>query len=274
MAKPFEVYKKPHDYVNDFYKEWSPISLQYKKRPPEYFDEVRKFKEYWLERYEATQKKVNLIIYGSEEKPKRSRHERDRSDLYMKIVKRNPKYKNWTNLGLALVATTLLMQLIALFNYFFHFMPGIQHEPFIWSFTVMAYISLGISWLIPSHFYVKSLKYMPKLPDSYKRTKDDDKWLNNYFKSSMSLINTKSYVEIFLDLELEYEKEMKLIDDYNELVRKCNKQADKLKEYLDLIEDAKKLGEAYKEVVEQRDKLLEENTILLRKKVYEGDFDG
>ena len=56
MAKPFEVYKKPHDYVNDFYKEWSPISLQYEKRTPEYFDEVRKFKEYWLERYEATQK--------------------------------------------------------------------------------------------------------------------------------------------------------------------------------------------------------------------------
>ena len=40
MAKPFEVYKKPHDYVNDFHKEWSLISKQYEKRTPEYFDEV------------------------------------------------------------------------------------------------------------------------------------------------------------------------------------------------------------------------------------------
>lgn len=273
MAKPFEVYKKPHDYVNDFYEEWGPISMQFEKRTPEYFDEVRKFKKYWLERWEATQKKVNLIIYGFEEKPKWSRHERDRSDLYMKIVKRNPKYKNWTNFGLALVSTNLVMQLIALFNYFFHFMPGIQDTPFVWSFTVMAYISLGISWLIPSFFECRSMKYFSKeIEGRYKRTKEDDKWLNNYFRSAMELINTKSYIETFFDYELELEKEIKLIDEYNELVRKCNKQADKLKEYLALIEDAKKLGEAYKEVVEQRDKLLEENTILLRKKVYEGDF--
>ena len=236
MAKPLEVYRKPHDYVNDFYKEWTPISLQYEKRTPEYFDEVRKFKEYWLERYEATQKKANLIIYGFEKKPKRSRHERDRSDLYMKIVKRNPKYKNCTNLGLALVSVTLLMQLIALFNYFFHFLPGIQHEPFIMPFTLLAYISLGISWLIPGHFNLKSLKYVPKeMKGGYKRTKEDDKWLNNYFRSSMELINTKSYVEMFFDYELELEKELKLIDEYNELVRKCNKQVDKLKEYRDLI---------------------------------------
>ena len=273
MAKPFEVYKKPHDYVNDFYKEWTPISLQYEKRTPEYFDEVRKFKEYWLERYEATRKKVNLIIYGFEEKPKRSRHERDRSDLYMRIVKRNPKYKNWTNLGLALVSVTLLMQLIALFNYFFHFLPGIQHEPFIMPFTLLAYISLGIFWIIPGHFNRKSLKYVPKeMKGGYKRTKEDDKWLNNYFRSSMELINTKSYVEMFFDYELELEKELKLIDEYNELVRKYSEQVDKLKEHSALIEDAKKIGEAYKEVVEQRDKLLEENTILLRQKVYEGDF--
>ena len=119
MAKPFEVYKKPHDYVNDFYKEWSPISKQYKKRTPEYFDEVRKFKKYWGERLEATEKKANLIIYGFEEKPKRSHHERDRSDLYLKIVKRNPEYKNWVNLGIALVSVTLFMQVIGLFNYFF-----------------------------------------------------------------------------------------------------------------------------------------------------------
>lgn len=51
MAKPFEVYKKPHDYVNDFHKEWCSISEQYEKRTPEYFDEVRKFKEYWSERW-------------------------------------------------------------------------------------------------------------------------------------------------------------------------------------------------------------------------------
>lgn len=98
MAKPFEVYKKPHDYVNDFHKEWSPISNQYEKRTPEYFDEVRKFKKYWSERWEATEKKSKLIVYGFEEKPKRSRHERDRSDLYLKIVKRNPKYKKLAEL--------------------------------------------------------------------------------------------------------------------------------------------------------------------------------
>lgn len=274
MAKPFEVYKKPHDYVNDFHKEWSPISKQYEKRTPEYFDEVRKFKKYWSERWEATEKKSKLIIYGFEEKPKRSRHERDRSDLYLKIVKRNPEYKNWQNFGFALISTTLIMQIVALFNGFFHFLPGIQHDPFIWAFTLLSYVALGIYWFPSIFFEIKATKYYAKkLEGRYKRTRKDDKWLNAYFASVMSLINTKLYVDTFFDFELELEKEIKLIADYNKLVQKSNLQADKLKEHQELLEDAKKIGEAYKEVVEQRDKLLEENTMLLRQKAYGGDFD-
>lgn len=274
MAKPFEVYKKPHDYVNDFHKEWSPISKQYEKRTPEYFDEVRKFKEYWNERWEATKKKSNLIVYGFEEKPKRSRHERDRSDLYLKIVKRNPKYKNWQNFGFALISTTLIMQIVALFNGFFHFLPGIQHDPFIRAFTLLSYVALGIYWF-PSVFSgIKSMKYYSKkMKGGYKRTRKDSKWLNAYFASVVSLINTKLYVDTFFDFELELEKEIKLIDDYNKLVQKSNLQADKLKEHQELLKSAKKIAEAYKEVVEQRNKLLEENTMLLRQKAYGGDFD-
>lgn len=274
MAKPFEVYKKPHDYVNDFHKEWSPISKQYEKRTPEYFDEVRKFKEYWNERWEATEKKSNLIVYGFEEKPKRSRHERDRSDLYLKIVKRNPKYKNWQNFGFALISTTLIMQIVALFNGFFQFLPGIQHDPFIRAFTLLSYVALGIYWF-PSVFSgIKSMKYYSKkMKGGYKRTRKDSKWLNAYFASVVSLINTKLYVDTFLDFELELEKEIKLIDDYNKLVQKSNLQADKLKEHQELLKSAKKIAEAYKEVVEQRNKLLEENTMLLRQKAYGGDFD-
>ena len=270
MAKPFEVYKKPHDYVNDFHKEWSPISKQYEKRTPEYFDEVRKFKKYWSERWEATEKKSNLIIYGFEEKPKRSRQERDRSDLYLKIVKRNPKYKNWQNFGFALISTTLIMQIVALFNHLFHFLPGIQHESYIGVFTLISYISLGIYWFPPLFFEIKAMKYYSKkMKGGYKRTRKDDKWLKAYFASCLSLINTNLYVDTFFDFELELEKEMKLIDDYNKLVQKSNLQADKLKEYQELLEDAKKIAESYSAVVEQRDKLLEENTMLLRQKVYE-----
>ena len=62
------------------------------------------------------------------------------------------------------------------------------------------------------------MKYIP-VPDYIKRTNEDDKWLKNYFKSSMNLINTKSYVDAFLDYELEIEKEIKLINDYNKLVQ-------------------------------------------------------
>lgn len=271
MAKPFEVYKKPHDYVNDFHKEWHSISEQYEKRTPEYFDEVRKFKEYWNERMEATEKKSKLIVYGFEEEPKRSHHERDRSDLYLKIVKRNPKYKNWQNFGFALILTALIMQLAALFNYFFHFLPGIQHEPFIRTFTLISYVALGIYWFPSIFFEIKATKYYAnKLEGRYKRTRKDSKWLSAYFASCMNLINTGLYVDIFFDAELEIEKEIKLIDDYNKLVQKSNLQADKLEEYRELLEDAKKIAEAYKEVVEQRDKLLEENTMLLRQKAYEG----
>lgn len=274
MAKPFEVYKKPHDYVNDFHKEWSPISNQYEKRTPEYFDEVRKFKKYWSERWEATEKKSKLIVYGFEEKPKRSRHERDRSDLYLKIVKRNPKYKNWQNFGFALISTTLIMQIVALFNGFFHFLPNIQHEYFSRAFTLISYISLGIYWFPSVFFEIKSMKYYPKkIKGGYKRTRKDSKWLNAYFASWVNLINTKLYVDTFFDFELELEKEIKLIDDYNKLVQKSNLQADKLKEYQELLGDAKKIAESYKEVVKQRDKLLEENTMLLRQKAYGGAFD-
>ena len=274
MAKPFEVYKKPHDYVNDFHKEWRSISEQYEKRTPEYFDEVRKFKKYWSERWEATEKKSNLIIYGFEEEPKRSRHERDRSDLYLKIVKRNPKYKNWQNLGFALISTTLIMQIVALFNGFFHFLPGIRYVYFPQVFTLISYVSLGIYWF-PSVFSgIKSMKYYPKkIKGGYKRTRKDSKWLNAYFASCMNLINTKLYVDTFFDFELEIEKEIKLITDYNELIQKSNLQADKLKEHQELLKSAKKIAEAYKEVVEQRDRLLEENTMLLRQKAYGGDFD-
>lgn len=274
MAKPFEVYKKPHDYVNDFHEEWYTISKQYEKRTPEYFDEVRKFKEYWSERWEATKKKSNLIIYGFEEKPKRSRHERDRSDLYLKIVKRNPEYKNWQNLGFALISTTLIMQIVALFNGFFHFLPGIRHDPFIRVFTLLSYVALGIYWFPSIFFEIKATKYYAKkLEGRYKRTRKDSKWLNAYFASCMNLINTKLYVDTFFDFELELEKEIKLIDDYNKLVQKSNLQADKLKEHQELLKSAKKIAEAYKEVVEQRNKLLEENTMLLRQKAYGGDFD-
>lgn len=274
MAKPFEVYKKPHDYVNDFHKEWCSISEQYEKRTPEYFDEVRKFKKYWSERWEATEKKSKLIVYGFEEKPKRSRHERDRSDLYLKIVKRNPKYKNWQNFGFALISTTLIMQIVALFNGFFHFLPNIQHDPFIRAFTLISYVALGIYWFPSIFFEIKATKYYAKkLEGRYKRTRKDDKWLNAYFASCVSLINTKLYVDTFFDYELELEKEIKLIDDYNKLVQKSNLQADKLKEYQELLGDAKKIAESYKEVVKQRDKLLEENTMLLRQKACEGDFD-
>ena len=274
MAKPFEVYKKPHDYVSDFHKEYHTISEQYEKRTPEYFDEVRKLKEYWNERWEATEKKSNLIVYGFEEKPKRSRHERDRSDLYLKIVKRNPKYKNWQNFGFALISTTLIMQIVALFNGFFHFLPGIQYKPFIWEFTLISYISLGIYWFPSTFFEIKATKYYSKrMKGGYKRTRKDDKWLKAYFASSLNLINTKLYVDTFLDAELELEKEIKLIDDYNKLVQKSNLQADKLKEYQELLKDAKKIAESYNEVVEQRDELLKENTILLRQKAYEGGFD-
>ena len=118
------------------------------------------------------------------------------------------------------------------------------------------------------------MKYYPKkIKGGYKRTRKDSKWLNAYFASCMNLINTKLYVDTFLDSELEIEKEIKLITDYNELVQKSNLQADKLKEHQELLKSAKKIAEAYKEVVEQRDKLLEENTMLLRQKAYEGDFD-
>ena len=275
MAKPFEVYKKPHDYVSDFHKEWSLISKQYEKRTPEYFDEVRKFKKYWNERWGATEKKTNLIIYGFEEEPKRSRHERDRSDLYLKIVKRNPKYKNWQNFGFALISTTLIMQIVALFNYFFHFLPSIQHEPFCRSSVLMSYVALGIYWFPSALFGIKSMKYYSKkMKGGYKRTRKDGKWLDAYFASGMNLINTKLYVDTFFDFELELEKEIKLIDDYNKLVQKSNLQADKLKEHQELLKSAKKIAEAYKEVVEQRNRLLEENTMLLRQKAYGGDFDG
>ena len=41
---------------------------------------------------------------------------------------------------------------------------------------------------------------------------------------------------------------------------------------MELLEEAKKIAKDYEEVVEQRDKLLEENTIRLRQKAFEGDF--
>lgn len=282
MSEMLEVYKKDHDYMLDIANQYGNLANLYEEKTPEFFADIKKFEEDWNARYKATREKANSIIYGNKEGRKaieKDRNFRDRSDLYMKVVQRNPKYKNWINFSIAIVACALIMEIVGLINcYCIQIFPRYTED--LRAFFLLGWLGITIYWMLPTTYNVKSLKYDTRFKRFTKRSRADNRWLKKYFKNAINMINAQDYLHYIAAYEKDVEARFEVIDKYNELVskynelvNKCNKQAEKLQEQRGLLEDAKKIAEAYKEVVEQRDKLLEENTVLLRQKVFEGNFD-
>lgn len=204
-----DVYDKPFDYLLQVEKEYNKIVEKYKIRNKDYFDALRELKDEYNRQYNTLTYKSNLLIYGNPE-GKLDRKNRDRSDLYIKVLRRSQEYKNWKNFFTAIgIAASFILIAKALFTLFFK-SPFISNnfELFTYVFTfVIGYVSV----FFDSFFCFSTLKYSAHHP---KNTRAEKKWLKKYFRSIKDIIRAKNYLEVLVEKEEAIEKFINTSDVY------------------------------------------------------------
>ena len=204
-----DVYDKPFNYLLQVEEEYNKIVEKYKIRNKDYFDALRELKDEYIRQYDALTTKSNLLVYGNHQ-GKIDRKNRDRSDLYIKVLRRNQKYKNWKNFFTAITVAALFILIVkGLFVLFFksHFISN-NFELFTYVFTfIIGYVSV----FFDSLFCFKSLKYSAHHP---KNTRAEKKWLKKYFRSIKDIIRAKNYLEILVEKEEAIEKFINTSDVY------------------------------------------------------------
>ena len=198
-----DVYDKPFDYLLQVEKEYN------KTRNVYYFNALREFRNEYIRQYDALTTKSNLLICGNPE-GKVDRKNRDRSDLYIKVLRRSQKYKNWKNFFTAIgIAASFILIAKGLFGLFFK-SPFISNsfELFTYVFTfVIGYVSV----FFDSFFCFSTLKYSAHHP---KNTIAEKKWLKKYFRSIKDIIRAKNYLEVLVEKEEAIEKFINTSDVY------------------------------------------------------------
>lgn len=204
-----DVYDKPFNYLLQVEKEYNKVVEKYKIRNKDYFDALRELKDEYNRQYNALEIKSNMLIYGNPE-GKLDRKNRDRSDLYFKVVKRSQKYKNWKNFFTAIgIAASFILIAKGLFGLFFK-SPFISNnfELFTYVFTfVIGYVSV----FFDSFFCFSTLKYSAHHP---KKTREEKKWLKKYVRSIKDIIRAKNYLEVLVEKEEAIEKFINASDVY------------------------------------------------------------
>ena len=204
-----DVYDKPFDYLLQVENEYNKIVEKYKIRNEYYFNALRELRNKYNRQYDALTAKANILTYGNPE-GKIDRKNRDRSDLYIKVLRRSQKYKNWKNLFRAIgVAASFILIVKVLFVLFFKscFISN-SFELFTYMLTfIISYVSVSFGFL----FYFKSLKYSSCYP---KNTRAEKKWLKKYFRSIKDIIRAKNYLEVLVEKEEAIEKFINTSDVY------------------------------------------------------------
>lgn len=204
-----DVYDKPFDYLLQVENEYNKIVEKYKIRNVYYFNALREFRNEYIKQYDVLTTKSNLLIYGNPE-GKVDRKNRDRSDLYIKVIRRSQKYKNWKNFFKAIgIAASFILIVKILFVLFFK-SPFISNsfELFTYVFTfIISYVSV----FFDSLFCFKSLKYLSCYP---KNTRAEKKWLKKYLRSIKDIIRAKNYLEVLVEKEEAIEKFINTSDVY------------------------------------------------------------
>ena len=204
-----DVYDKPFDYLLQVEKEYNKIAEKYKIRNEYYFNALRELRNKYNRQYDALTAKANILTYGNPE-GKIDRKNRDRSDLYIKVLRRSQKYKNWKNFFTAIgVAASFILIAKGLFGLFFK-SPFISNnfELFTYVFTfVIGYVSV----FFDSLFCFSTLKYSAHHP---KKTRAEKKWLKKYFRSIKDIIRAKNYLEVLVEKEEFIEKFINTSDVY------------------------------------------------------------
>ena len=204
-----DVYDKPFDYLLQVENEYNKIVEKYKIRNEYYFNALRELKDEYIRQYNTLTGKSNLLVYGNHQ-GKIDRKNRDRSDLYIKVVKRSQKYKNWKNFFTAIGAAALFILIVkVLFVLFFKscFISN-SFELFTYVFTfIVSYVNV----FFDSLFCFKSLKYSAHHP---KNTRAEKKWLKKYFRSIKDIFRAKNYLELLVEKEEAIEKFINTSDVY------------------------------------------------------------
>ena len=204
-----DVYDKPFDYLLQVEKEYNKVVEKYKIRNKDYFDALRELKDEYNRQYNALEIKSNMLIYGNPE-GKLDRKNRDRSDLYIKVLRRSQKYKNWKNFFTAIgVAASFILIAKGLFGLFFK-------SPFISnSFELFTYVftfAIGyVSVFFDSFFCFSTIKYSSCYP---KNTREEKRWLKKYLRSIKDIIRAKNYLEVLVEKEEAIEKFINTSDVY------------------------------------------------------------
>ena len=204
-----DVYDKPFNYLLQVEKEYNKIVEKYKIRNKDYFDALRELKDEYNRQYNTLTTNFNLLIYGNHQ-GKIDRKNRDRSDLYIKVVRRSQKYKNWKNFFTAIgAAASFILIVKVLFVLFFKscFISN-SFELFTYVLTfIVAYVNVFYDSLL----CFKSFKYSSHLP---KNTRAEKIWLKKYVRSIKDIIGAKNYLGVLVEKEEAIEKFINTSDAY------------------------------------------------------------
>ena len=196
-----DVYDKPFDYLLQVENEYNKIVEKYKTRNEYYFNALREFRNEYIRQYDALTTKSNLLIYGNSE-GKVDRKNRDRSDLYIKVLRRSQEYKNWKNFFTAIgVSTSSILVVKGLFGMFFK--SSFISNSFELFTYVLIFVIGYVSVFFDSLLCFKSLKYSAHHP---KKTREEKRWLKKYFRSIKDIIRAKNCLEILVEKEETIEK--------------------------------------------------------------------
>ena len=204
-----DVYDKPFDYLLQVENEYNKIVEKYKIRNAYYFNALRELRNKYNRQYDALTAKANILTYGNPE-GKIDRKNRDRSDLYIKVLRRSQKYKNWKNFFTAIgIAASFILIAKGLFGLFFK-SPFISNSLELFTYVlifVIGYVSVFFDYF----FCFSALKYSTHHP---KKTRAEKKWLKKYFHSIKDIIRAKNCLEILVEKEEAIEKFINASDAY------------------------------------------------------------
>lgn len=204
-----DVYDKPFDYLLQVEKEYNKIVEKYKIRNVYYFNALRELRNKYNRQYDALTAKANILTYGNSE-GKIDRKNRDRSDLYIKVLRRSQKYKNWKNFFTAIgVAALFILIAKGLFGLFFK-SPFISNNFELFTY-ILTFVIAYVSAFFDSLFCFSILKYSAHHP---KKTREEKRWLKKYFRSIKDIIRAKNYLEVLVEKEEAIEKFINTSDVY------------------------------------------------------------
>lgn len=226
-----ELHDKPFDYLLQVENEYNKVAKRFDTKTKEYFDALIELRDNYNKDYDALNAEANRLIYGNCE-GKLERKHRDRSDLYIKVVQRSQKYKNWKNFFIAIGAAAVFIMLVQLLCYFLNIRTSFTSIGFENLVHILLVNAVWSAFLFDFLIFFKSFKYASTPPLN---TRAERKWLKKYFNSIKDIISAKCYLEVLVQREEAIEKCINASNTYtaaldvkSEVISKMKKDVEKV----------------------------------------------